>query len=954
MMLRPAFRKRYGFGRLSTSGTSQVRPRRYGRPEGAIVSVRIELFGPPRVRRDGVDVRFDTRKAPALLAVLAVTGEVFAREALAALLWPELERTRARATLRRTLSVAAAVGPALVMDADRVWVDADAVACDVVEFRRLVASGDPTDWASAVGFPADRFLDGFSLRDSPPFDEWMLGVADGLRDDLARTLARLVADAVSAGEWAAALESARRRVQVEPLSEPAHADLIRVSAWSGDRPGALQAYRGLVRLLDRELGVAPLPETLALHEDIRADRLAPPAVALRTAWSSASRGADSPHGGTPAPAASALPHVGRDDQLARLRTAWAEAPASAGLVGVVGEPGHGKSSLLAAIAGEADGRVVRIAGRASEKMLAYAAANDLVRAMLSIEPELTGRLGASAAPLAALATQVIGVADSGGGSPRGIRTPGDLERVHEAVRAAVEQIAVERPLLLEVDDAELLDRPSATLLGYLARRLPAGVLFIVAWAPGLAEGPLPEAVAERGETLALPSFDLEQIAELAGDLDPDEVLRRTRGIPLLVRELLMAPSAAEADQVRDIVASRFSASSETARQIVTAAVVIGTVAAPELLRAVSGRDENETVDAIEEAVSRGLLVEQADGSGYDAPHDLVRGAALSGLSLARRRLLHSRIADALARRHAIDPLATPAGAIAQHLARSGREEEAAEWYLSAAAESGRVSAHEEALVQLRDALALGRRGADVHASIGSALVRLGRYDEALVALDQAAATAEGDPARRGDIEHRIADVYDRLGDWELAQAHLEAASELSVRGDGHHARVLADLALVRHRRGREAEARATAEAAVEASASGDGAARAQAGNVLGMVALAEGDATAAQEILAEAVAGARATGDDDLVIAALNNHSRALAAGGAAERALETAQEALTLAQRGGDRHRLAALHSHLADLLHAAGREEDAMAQLKLSAAAFADIQDSAARPEVWTLTEW
>lgn len=957
MMLRFAFRKRYGFMRFSTFGTSDAHPRRYGRREGAIVSVRIELFGPPRVRRDGVDVRFDTRKAPALLAVLAVTGEVFAREALAGLLWPELERTRARATLRRTLSVAAAIGPALVVDADRVRVDAAAVDCDVLEFRGLVASGDPADWASAVVFPADRFLDGFSLRDSPPFDEWMLGVADGLRDDLARTLARLVADAVSAGEWPSALESARRRVQVEPLSEPAHADLIRVSAWSGDRPGALQAYRGLVRLLDRELGVAPLPETLALHEDIRADRLAPPAVAVRTARSSVPREAAGRGGGSPAPAtaAPALPLVGRDGPLARLRTAWAAAPASGRLVGVVGEPGHGKSSLLAAIAGEADGRVVRIAGRASETMLAYAAANDLVRAMLSIEPELIALLGASAAPLAALATQVAGVSDSGGGTPRGIRTPGDLERVHEAVRAAVEQIAAESPLLLEVDDAELLDRPSAALLGYLARRLPAGVLFVVAWAPGLAEGLLPQAVAERGETLALAPFDAAQIAELAGDLDPDDVLRRTRGIPLLVRELLTAPSAAEADQVRDIVASRFSSSSETARQIVTAAVVIGTVAAPELLRAVSGRDESETVDAIEEAVSRGLLVEQADGSGYDVPHDLVREAAVRGLSLARRRLLHSRIADALARRHAIDPLATPAGAIARHLALSGREDEAAEWYLTAADESGRVSAHEEALVQLRDALALGRRDADVHASIGSALVRLGRYDEALVSLDQAAATAEGDPARRGDIEHRIADVYDRLGDWELAQAHLEAASELSLRGDGHHARVLADLALVRHRRGREAEARATAQAADdEAEASGDGAARAQAGNVLGMVALAAGDLTAAQEILTDAVARARTTGDDDLVIAALNNHSRALAAEGAAERALATAQEALALAQRGGDRHRLAALHSHQADLLHAVGREEDAMAHLKLSAAAFADIQDSAARPEVWTLTEW
>lgn len=907
------------------------------------MSVRIELFGPPRVRRDDADVRFDTRKAVALLALLSVTGREFGREALAGLLWPDLERSRARATLRRTLSVAASVGPALVVHADRVGVDAGAVDCDVVEFRRLASSPGVEDWRRAAGFAADRFLEGFSLRDSPPFDDWMLGVADELRDELSRTLARLVTAAVDRGSWPEALEHARRRVQVEPLSEPAHADLIRVSAWSGDRPGALQAYRSLVRLLDRELGVPPLPETLALHEDIRADRLARPATAAAAAEQSAR---STEH---VAPVATRL--IGRDEQLARLTDAWREVPASGRLVGIVGEPGLGKTVLATAIAGRADGRTIRIAGRASETMLAYAAANDLVRSLLALRPDLVATLGSTAAPLAALATQVDGAA------PRTIRTPGDLQRVHEAVRAALDQLTAEGPMLLVVDDAELLDRPSAALLGYLARRLPAGLLLVVAWAPGLSDGPLQQAVTEQGETLTLQPFDEGQIAELAGgDLDAGEILRRTRGIPLLVREVIAAPSDAEAGQVRDIVAARFAGASETARQVVAASVVIGTVATPELLRAVSGRDEAETVEAIEEAVARGLLVEHTDMPGYDAPHDLVRGAALHGLSLARRRLLHARVADAFARRHAVDPRATPAGSVAQHLAASGREDEAASWFLTAAAESAGVSAHEESILQLRAALALGRRDVEVHAAIGAALVRLGRYEEALVALDQASALAEGEPEHRSEIEHAIAGVHDRLGDWELAQAHLESARDLASGGlQGRRARALADLALVLHRRGRVAAARETASAAREAAAgSGDDAARTQADNVLGMIALADGQVALAEEHLRDAVARARADENSDLLIAALNNLSRALSAAGSAALALETAREALALAERQGDRHRLAALHSHVADLLHAAGREDEAIAELKLSAAAFADVQGSAVRPEVWTLTEW
>ncbi|MGH3196810.1 MAG: hypothetical protein ACRDNT_12930 [Streptosporangiaceae bacterium] len=68
----------------------------------------LALLGPPVVRRDGAPVTFDTRKATALLALLAVTGREHSREQLANLLWPEADGDKGRASLRRTLSVTAA------------------------------------------------------------------------------------------------------------------------------------------------------------------------------------------------------------------------------------------------------------------------------------------------------------------------------------------------------------------------------------------------------------------------------------------------------------------------------------------------------------------------------------------------------------------------------------------------------------------------------------------------------------------------------------------------------------------------------------------------------------------------------------------------------------------------------------------------------------------------------
>ena len=57
------------------------------------------FLGPPRVERDDVPLKIRRRKATALLAYLALTGEACNRDALAALFWPEHDRSQARGWL---------------------------------------------------------------------------------------------------------------------------------------------------------------------------------------------------------------------------------------------------------------------------------------------------------------------------------------------------------------------------------------------------------------------------------------------------------------------------------------------------------------------------------------------------------------------------------------------------------------------------------------------------------------------------------------------------------------------------------------------------------------------------------------------------------------------------------------------------------------------------------------
>jgi hypothetical protein len=81
-----------------------------------------------------------------------------------------------------------------------------------------------------------------------------------------------------------------------------------------------------------------------------------------------------------------------------------------------------------------------------------------------------------------------------------------------------------------------------------------------------------------------------------------------------------------------------------------------------------------------------------------------------------------------------------------------------------------------------------------------------------------------------------------------------------------------------------------------------------------------------------------------------------VAANGDIERGIGLLQTALSDTSRRGDRHREAALRNNLADLLHALGREEEAMAELKLAVALFAEVgaQVGEPRAEIWKLTEW
>jgi DNA-binding SARP family transcriptional activator len=927
----------------------------------------IALLGPPRIERGGEFVAFDTRKAVALVAVLAARRRPQRRDVLAALLWPEADEAHARSALRRTLSVLKqGLGDAcLVVRRDELaLVDGPEVEIDLRRFDDDVAAGGRDGLASAVARYRGPFLEGFALRDAAVFEDWQRVEAERVQRDYAVALRRLADLLAADGALDEAMGHAQRWLALDPLHEPAHQAVMRLQALLGDRPAAVRQYRMCVRTLEEELGVAPLDETTALYEAIAAgDVPALPPVAIP------------PPRLRPLVPPRAAPRyrlVGRATELAAL----ASVAEQGGLAIVDGEAGIGKTRLLDEVGARlrADGRTV-LSARCyqGEADLPYAPIVELLRAAAA-DPDATARVvdtGDAAVEAARLVPGFAGASPP----PRALDDPGAEARFVDGVSAALVAAAGgSRSGVLILDDVHWADRDTQRILAFVVRRLgthgPSVVLSgrsvdlpdVVGLTPALAvrrqRGDL-----ERVRLGRLTACDVAELVEGAG-LDPDlaaQAYDETEGLPALAVAWLDAAAEGRADvDASDLLRSRLDGLSAQAIQLLGTAAVIGRSFAFDVVLAASGRSEEEAVAALEELVARGVVDERdvAGSPAYDFTHDRLRTLVYGDTSLARRRLLHHRVAEALLvhARHG-DP-AVGAAAVAYHERLAGRDGAAAEHFKRAGDHARAVYANADALAHYESALALGYpEPADLHEAIGDLQTRGGRFGDAATSYERAAAwCAPGAVAR---LEGKLGDLYQRRGAWAAAEQHYEAAAE-ALAGDGNDAalaRVVADRAMTAHRRGDAAGAAALAGKAVAlAERCGDERALAHAGTVAGVLATARGDLDTAFQLLerSHALAGKH----EDLVagVASANALARAHRAGGQLDHAEQLLLAALATCTAMGDRHREAALHDALAGLLHALDRGDEAMAHLKQAVAIFADIgtEEGAVQTEVWKLAEW
>ncbi|MFC2046335.1 BTAD domain-containing putative transcriptional regulator, partial [Chloroflexota bacterium] len=221
---------------------------------------------------------FASRKVEALAVYLACAGRPKAREVLAELLWEERTQSRSLSNLRVALSsLRKLVGPYFVIDRDMVAVNPEAdVRVDILEMERNLADArnqrlqltdsTVTQLESAVGLYHGDFLEGFYVRGSEGFDNWMLLERERVRVVFEQTMLLFLDALLATQRWSDVIEWGERWIAQGQSPEPAYRALMNAYYGLGDLASVSTVYQRCVATLDRDLAIEPSDQTRETYE----------------------------------------------------------------------------------------------------------------------------------------------------------------------------------------------------------------------------------------------------------------------------------------------------------------------------------------------------------------------------------------------------------------------------------------------------------------------------------------------------------------------------------------------------------------------------------------------------------------------------------------------------------------------------------------------------------------
>jgi transcriptional regulator with AAA-type ATPase domain/tetratricopeptide (TPR) repeat protein len=523
--------------------------------------------------------------------------------------------------------------------------------------------------------------------------------------------------------------------------------------------------------------------------------------------------------------------VGRERERGLLRAAFDSALAGRGhLVLVVGEPGIGKSRLLAELRGSLAGELHQWAECRCASYGTTAPLHPIIdglRRFLAIDDrdEAAGVAAKVERGLAALGSDVawtlpyvrqVLALDAGDAAVAALDSASRRSETFRALKTIFVRSAEQKALVLVVEDLHWIDAASEEFLTFLADAVPATrALLVCSYRPGYRQ---PFGDRSYQMRISLEALSVAEVAEVTGSLlgtaEVPEALRaviaaKAEGNPFFVEEVtrslvedgslrrengrvVLARDLAEVavpDTIQDVLIARIDRLADDARSAIQVAAVIGREFALRLLERITEaggavRTHVEELRALELIYEKVAHPELA----FMFKHALTHDVAYESVLDERRRQLHRTIGLAIEELYA-DRLAEFYETLAHHFERAEEWERALDYWERAADKAGHNFANRAVIAHCRRALAIAERlGAGVpddrrralEERAGAASFYVSQFAESADAFERAARLSVEPPVRARNLSNAGLSALWSHG-YERADAASGAAVDLARR-----------------------------------------------------------------------------------------------------------------------------------------------------------------------------
>ncbi len=742
-----------------------------------------------------------------LLAYLILHREHPAdRRRLAYLFWPRGTETAARRNLRQYLHRIRRLTP----EADEPLVLS--TGSDVQFNPEMIISSDIQKFTHYTRPEAsiEELISGVNLYSgdllADVYEDWISSRREYYSQRMFQALERLSTRLQSLGRFEEAIQFAQKQIELDPYNEAAHRSLISLYFQNQERSQAVKHYRQLVKLLDKELGIPPMPETEEMIEAIQQGRyqVGQPASPARTEPDKIQK------------IDPAIPLIGRESELSTMEASLGRVREGEGaFLLITGESGIGKTRLVQEfLLKHPQLNVISVLCHELDINSPYTPIREMLEKALPILPEarsVSSKAVSAAVSLAPVLREKYPTTGEGQ-NPVPAAYPDALVEIFS--RVSVQEQG--DPLVIIMDNLHWADTLSWNLLAQFARQLSALPILLV----GLCRKE--DLSADRQqlvrtfqrnqlvEEIALPRLNAGQTKRIAEKILPstnvdeafyNQLHDETEGIPLFIIEMLKSQKesgrpfgmkALSGQQgvpagIRQIIDSRLDRLSQECRDVLASAAVIGREFTFSFLTEISDYSSEDIIMYLEEIGSRGLFREVEQG--YDFSHDKIRQVAYYNLSKARRQYYHRRVAEAL--EIAIPP--SSAATLAHHYSNSDTPIKALPYFITAGEDAIRSRSYLEARQIGHQAVnLLGRvpgpeqwaERIDLNLQLAQAYAFSGDFEQAMEVMsytEQIAAKLK-DQTRQGKVFYRSSQIFWQVGQplvaGDYARRTLRAAEEL--------------------------------------------------------------------------------------------------------------------------------------------------------------------------------